>query len=123
MGAAKLLCRPGLAQTPFVEPVRSYVICCVQRTGSWLLAHTLADTGYAGRPSDYFDDAEREKRTREWGVTTAGDLSAYVSAMRDHATTPNGVASAVADVTASPPVNGIVTRGPPSSAARGLLAP
>jgi LPS sulfotransferase NodH len=28
-----------------MEPARSYVICCVQRTGSWLLAHTLADTG------------------------------------------------------------------------------
>jgi LPS sulfotransferase NodH len=73
-----------------VEPVRSYVICCVQRAGSWLLAHTLADTGYAGRPSDYFDDAELESRAREWGVT-AGDLTAYVRAMRDHATTPNGV--------------------------------
>jgi len=37
--------RAGARQTLFVEPVRSYVICCVQRTGSWLLAHTLADTG------------------------------------------------------------------------------
>jgi trehalose 2-sulfotransferase len=73
-----------------VKPVRSYVICCVQRTGSWLLAHTLADTGYAGRPSDYFDEAERENHTREWGLP-AGQLSAYVRAMRDHATTPNGV--------------------------------
>src|SRR5689334_2642645 len=27
--------RPGARQTPVVEPVRSYVICCVQRTGSW----------------------------------------------------------------------------------------
>ena len=81
---------PGARQTPFVEPVRSYVICCVQRTGSWLLAHTLADTGYAGRPSDYFDDAEQENRTRQWGVT-AGGLTVYVRAMRDHATTPNGV--------------------------------
>ena len=43
-----------------MEPARSYVICCVQRTGSWLLAHTLADTGYAGRPSDYFGDEERD---------------------------------------------------------------
>ena len=51
-----------------MEPVRSYVICCVQRTGSWLLARTLADTGYVGRPSDYFDEAERETRTREWGL-------------------------------------------------------
>ena len=73
-----------------MEPVRSYVICCVQRTGSWLLAHTLADTGYAGRPSDYFGDEEWEPNAREWGVP-AGDLTAYVHAVRDHATTPNGV--------------------------------
>jgi trehalose 2-sulfotransferase len=79
-----------MKETPFVEPVRSYVICCVQRTGSWLLAHTLADTGYAGRPSDYFDEAERETRTREWGLPP-GQLAPYVRALREHATTPNGV--------------------------------
>ena len=73
-----------------MEPARSYVICCVQRTGSWLLAHTLADTGYAGRPSDYFDEAEREHHAREWGLA-ADDLTAYVHAMRDKATTANGV--------------------------------
>jgi LPS sulfotransferase NodH len=77
-------------EAPFVKPVRSYVICCVQRTGSWLLAHTLADTGYAGRPSDYFDVAERENFTREWGLS-AGHLTPYVLAMRAKATTPNGV--------------------------------
>jgi trehalose 2-sulfotransferase len=73
-----------------VEPARSYVICCVQRTGSWLLAHTLADTGYAGRPSDYFDEEERKTHTREWGLPTS-DLAPYARAVRDHATTPNGV--------------------------------
>lgn len=73
-----------------MEPVRSYVICCVQRTGSWLLAHTLADTGYAGRPSDYFGDEEQENHTREWGLPD-GDLTAYSRAVRDNATTPNGV--------------------------------
>jgi LPS sulfotransferase NodH len=73
-----------------VEPVRSYVICCVQRTGSWLLAHTLADTGYAGRPSDYFDQAEWANHAREWGVPP-GDLIPYARAIRDKATTPNGV--------------------------------
>jgi trehalose 2-sulfotransferase len=77
-------------QTLVVEPVRSYVICCVQRTGSWLLAHTLADTGYAGRPSDYFGDEEQEPNTREWGLQD-GDLAAYIRAVRDRATTPNGV--------------------------------
>ena len=73
-----------------MEPVRSYVICSVQRTGSWLLAHTLADTGYAGRPSDYFGDEEWEPNTREWGLPP-GDLTAYARAVREHATTPNGV--------------------------------
>lgn len=73
-----------------MEPTGSYVICCVQRTGSWLLAHTLADTGYAGRPSDYFDGAERENRTRKWGLPS-GDLAVYTQAVRDKATTPNGV--------------------------------
>jgi LPS sulfotransferase NodH len=73
-----------------VKPVRSYVICCVQRTGSWLLAHTLAGTGYAGRPSDYFDEEERKTHTREWGLPS-GALAPYIRAVRDHAATPNGV--------------------------------
>ena len=73
-----------------MEPARSYVICCVQRTGSWLLAHTLADTGYAGRPSDYFDSAERENHTREWGLP-ADDLARYARAVRDKSATANGV--------------------------------
>jgi len=87
----------GVGETPAVEPVRSYVICCVQRTGSWLLAHTLADTGCAGWPSDYFDEAERENHTREWGLP-AGQLILYVRAMWDHATTQNGGARLEADV-------------------------
>jgi LPS sulfotransferase NodH len=73
-----------------MEPSRSYVICCVQRTGSWLLAHALADTGYAGRPSDYLDEEERKAHTREWGLPS-DDLAVYLPAMREQATTPNGV--------------------------------
>jgi LPS sulfotransferase NodH len=69
--------------------VRSYVICFVQRAGSWLLAHTLVGTGYAGRPSDCFDGAERENH-REWGLPPC-DLAAYVRAMSDKATKPNSV--------------------------------
>ena len=73
-----------------MEPSQSYVICCVQRTGSWLLAHTLRDTGYAGRPSDYLDEEERKTRSQEWGLPS-DDLAVYLPAMREHATTPNGV--------------------------------
>jgi LPS sulfotransferase NodH len=54
------------------------------------LAHTLADTGYAGRPCDYFGDEEQKNNTREWGPPN-GDLTAYIHAVRDKATTPNGV--------------------------------
>lgn len=90
MSRNSLYQRVGARETPVVEPVRSYVICCVQRTGSWLLARTLTGTGYAGRPSDYFDDAERQNHTREWGLP-AGQLTAYIRAMWDKATTPNGV--------------------------------
>lgn len=79
-----------VSETEYMDPIRSYLICCVQRTGSWLLAHALTDTGWAGRPSDYFDDAERERRTQEWELPTE-DLATYVRAVQDHATTPNGV--------------------------------
>jgi hypothetical protein len=41
-------------------------------------------------PSDYFDEAERETRTREWGLPP-GQLAPYIRALWDHATTPNGV--------------------------------
>ena len=44
------------------------------------LRDMLADTGYAGRPSDYFDEAEREHHAREWGLPP-GDLGPYVRAM------------------------------------------
>ncbi len=55
--------------------------------GSWRTRWPIPGTP---RPSDYFDDAERENHTREWGLPT-GDLTAYVRALRDKATTPNGV--------------------------------
>ena len=42
------------------------------------------------RPSDYFDDAEQENHTREWALPP-DDLTAYVRALWDKATTPNGV--------------------------------
>jgi LPS sulfotransferase NodH len=37
-----------------VPPRRSYLICSVQRAGSWLLCHALQDTGALGVPAEYF---------------------------------------------------------------------
>ena len=95
-----------------MEPVRSYAICCVQRTGSWLLAHTLADTGYAGRPSDYFDDAERDNHTREWALPV-GDLAAYVRAVREKGPARGAVGgrlAAVVRINGNPAVRGRLRR-------------
>ena len=33
-------------------PHRCYLICTVQRAGSWLLSHALPDTGVAGIPAE-----------------------------------------------------------------------
>ncbi len=35
-------------------PTLSYFICCTPRSGSYLLAEALANTGLAGRPAEYF---------------------------------------------------------------------
>ncbi len=37
-----------------VPPRRSYLICSVQRSGSWLLCHALQDAGVLGEPAEYF---------------------------------------------------------------------
>jgi LPS sulfotransferase NodH len=36
-------------------PVRSYLVCATQRSGSTLLCELLKDTGVAGRPEEYFE--------------------------------------------------------------------
>jgi hypothetical protein len=56
--------------------------------GSWHTRWPTPDTP-AGRPTT-LDDAERENHTREWGLPV-GDLTAYIRAVWEKATTPNGV--------------------------------
>ena len=70
------------------KPISPYLLCCVQRSGSWLLAHSLADTGIAGIPRDYFDEAEYNQNSDAWGTD---GFSPYLAAVRSRATTPNGV--------------------------------
>ena len=73
-----------------MHPTRSCLICCVQRTGSWLLAHSLRDTHRAGYPSDDFDPAERAAHLADWGLDERAS-AAYLHAVRSRATTANGV--------------------------------
>jgi trehalose 2-sulfotransferase len=69
-------------------PLRCYLICTVQRTGSWLLCHALQDTGVAGVPAEYFHRGDEAFWATRWGVSSDAD---FFSAMLVQQTTPNGV--------------------------------
>ena len=71
-----------------VPTSQSYMICGVQRSGSWLLADSLANSGIAGKPSDYFDVAESERRMGDWEIAS---FSEYLDAVVANSTTTNGV--------------------------------
>jgi trehalose 2-sulfotransferase len=45
-----------------VIPAQGYLLCCIERTGSSFLAQTLASTGLAGRPREYFNPVEQDKQ-------------------------------------------------------------
>jgi len=70
-------------------PSRGYLLCCLPRTGSTLLAEALAGTGVAGRPLEYFNPFEQEK---PWMREILGDASMVDGLPKILAagTTPNG---------------------------------
>jgi LPS sulfotransferase NodH len=74
-----------------VKPDISYVICAVQRSGSFLLCEALKNTGLAGNPEEYFLNGEGwEDRwwARQHGVTSRSD---YLHLVHEKGTSPNGV--------------------------------
>jgi LPS sulfotransferase NodH len=44
-----------------MKPHISYVICAVQRSGSFLLCEALENTGLAGNPEEYFLNVEMKQ--------------------------------------------------------------
>jgi LPS sulfotransferase NodH len=70
-------------------PSSGYLLCCIERTGSNLLAHALGGTGLAGRPVEYFNPAEQEK---PWIRDILGDstMVAGLPKILSAGTTPNG---------------------------------
>jgi LPS sulfotransferase NodH len=67
---------------------RSLVICATPRSGSWLLADLLEQSGVAGRPHEWFWRATVAAHTAAWGTTTRDE---YLRAVLAVGTTPNGV--------------------------------
>jgi trehalose 2-sulfotransferase len=74
-----------------MKPHTSYVICAVQRSGSFLLCEALKNTGLAGFPEEYFlngEGWEDGEWARKNGVTTRSD---YLRLVFETGTSPNGV--------------------------------
>jgi len=66
---------------------RSYLVCSVQRAGSWLLCHALEDTGVLGRPAEYFHRGDEPFWRGRWGAAGA---DAFLRAVQREPVTPNG---------------------------------
>ena len=73
--------------TPMVAASR-YLICTVQRSGSWLLCHALEDTGVLGVPAEYFHRGDEPFWRGRWGVTTE---EAFLEALCERPATANSV--------------------------------
>jgi len=72
----------------FAVAASPYLICSVQRSGSWLLCHALQDTGVLGVPAEYFHRGDEEFWRGRWGATTE---EAFLQALRDQPVSANGV--------------------------------
>jgi LPS sulfotransferase NodH len=68
---------------------RTYVICTTPRSGSWLLCRQLVNAGI-GVPSEYFGIDHINALYTRLGVDPR-DTRAYLKALRERRTTPNGV--------------------------------
>ncbi|HRQ37205.1 MAG TPA: Stf0 family sulfotransferase [Chloroflexota bacterium] len=69
-------------------PIRCYLVCAVQRTGSGLLTETLKSTAVAGVPEEYFLSFEEGDWARKHGVPTR---QAFLDLVFAKGTGPNGV--------------------------------
>jgi LPS sulfotransferase NodH len=70
------------------QAVKSYLICAIPRTGSYLLCDMLGATGVAGRPNEYFSGSYQAHWSKRWGVT---DYDSYLRRVIQVGTTQNGI--------------------------------
>jgi trehalose 2-sulfotransferase len=77
-------------ETRMIMPSRGYLVCCIERTGSNLLAEALAGTGVAGRPLEYFNPVEQNS---DWmkKIFAGSNLVEGFPKVLIAGTTPNGV--------------------------------
>jgi trehalose 2-sulfotransferase len=77
-----------------MQPHISYLICCMPRTGSWLLSEALQRTGVAGRPREYFAPERQQNFADSWGMSIESGWTEYLNRVIKEGTTSNGVFAA-----------------------------
>ncbi len=71
-----------------MQPRISYIICSIERTGSYLLSDALGRTGIAGRPQEFFHPGYLAKLPKE---ADEGAYGAYFKQIMTAGTTSNAV--------------------------------
>jgi LPS sulfotransferase NodH len=72
-------------------PTASYFLCCLPRSGSWLLADGLKATGVAGLPEEYYWDDFYHDYLEQWGGPDITSYADFLSLSQRFGSTGNGV--------------------------------
>jgi trehalose 2-sulfotransferase len=75
-------------------PRMSVLLATLPRSGSWLLAEALENTGECGHPREYFRADYQPRYARAWGLPPDTGIRDYVGATIAAGSTPNGVFAA-----------------------------
>ena len=70
---------------------RSGLIATLPRSGSWLLAEALQQTGLVGQSAEFFRPDYRYLFAQEWGLSKGHDVRAYVGAALARTSSDTGV--------------------------------
>lgn len=85
---------PAFDQPDHSGETKSYIICFVPRSGSWLLCDLLHASGVMGVPAEYFNmNYGAPRLSKRFGVTEIDSIPIhdYLKALKQRRTTPNGV--------------------------------
>jgi LPS sulfotransferase NodH len=70
---------------------RSVLLCSVQRSGTWLLAHALEDTRVLGEPAEYFHRGDEAFWRGQWDLRQGDAEDAFLRCVQTRPVTANGV--------------------------------
>lgn len=77
-----------------MNPTSTYFICCMPRSGSWLLADALRATDVAGRPEEYYWDQFHTSYLERWGNPPIASYADFLAQTFRAGTTDNGTFAA-----------------------------